>query len=94
MGTRLFVGNLPYSATEDDLKVAFERFGAVKECHIIIDRESGRSKGYGFIEMSSQDEATNAVAGMNAAELSGRNIAVSEARPRAEKTGGSQRNWG
>jgi RNA recognition motif-containing protein len=94
MGSRLFVGNLPYSATDDSLMSAFEKFGSVKDCRIIMDRETGKSKGYGFIEMASDEEAAKAVVGMNATEMDGRKIGVSEARPRAEKpTGQGGKNW-
>jgi cold-inducible RNA-binding protein len=90
MGTRLFVGNLPYKASEDDLKAEFAKFGSVKDCHIVMDRDSGQSKGFGFIEMASQDEATKAIAGMNDVEFAGRKLNVSEARPRADKPNGEQ----
>jgi RNA recognition motif-containing protein len=93
MGTRLFVGNLPFGATEDEVRGTFERYGSVKDCHIVMDRDTGRSKGFGFVEMSSQDEATKAIEGTNGTELGGRTLNVSEARPRAERGGGGGSRW-
>ena len=88
MGTRLFVGNLPFGVTEDELREVFAKHGAVNDCHIVMDRESGRSKGFGFVEMTSNDDATKAIAATNDTDLGGRQLKVSEARPRAERSGG------
>ncbi len=88
MGTRLFVGNLPFKATEDELKGMFEACGTIKDCHIVMDRESGRSKGFGFVEMTSQAEADEAIKKVDGADMGGRPLKVSEAKPRAEKSGG------
>ncbi len=87
MGRKLYVGNLPYSATEDSLKTAFARFGTVDTVTIITDRYTGRSKGFGFIEMATDQEAAAAVGGMNGVEMDGRALTVSEARPQAPREG-------
>ncbi|MBI4650261.1 RNA-binding protein [Candidatus Desantisbacteria bacterium] len=84
---KLYVGNLSYQVTEDDLKVSFEGFGNVETVVIIKDRETGRSKGFGFVEMSSKEEGQAAIEGLNGKDLSGRNINVNEARP-SEPRGG------
>ena len=84
----LYVGNLPYRITEDQLREAFEEFGEVSSCTIIKDRQTGQSKGFGFVEMSNDNEAKAAIAGLNGRELQGRNITVNEARPRDEGGGG------
>ena len=79
----IYVGNLPYETTETDLQEAFSAFGSVASVNIIRDKFSGQSKGFGFIEMSNDDEGQAAVNGMNGKELKGRQINVSQARPRA-----------
>ena len=81
----IYVGNLPYSTQEADLREAFERFGRVDSVHIIMDRETNRSRGYGFVEMSNDSEANAAIEGLNGADMSGRPLRVNEARPRAER---------
>jgi RNA recognition motif-containing protein len=78
----VYVGNLSYDLSEEDLKTAFEEYGEVTSAKIISDRYSGRSKGFGFIEMSSDDEAKAAIEGLAGKELAGRAIVVNEARPR------------
>lgn len=85
MGTRLFVGNISFKATEDSLRELFEQQGQVKDCHIVMDRETNRSKGFAFVEMSTQEEATEAIAKLDKFEFEGRPINVSEAKPKAEK---------
>lgn len=85
MGTRLFVGSLAWATTDDGLKAAFEAFGTVVSANVITDRMSGRSKGFGFVEMSTPEEAQAALDGMNEQELDGRKIIVNEARPREER---------
>jgi RNA recognition motif-containing protein len=82
MATNLFVGSLAYSATDDDLQQFFAAAGNVVSAKVIMDRESGRSKGFGFVEMSTDDEAKAAVAQLDGKELNGRAVSVSEARPR------------
>ncbi len=84
----IYVGNLPYSASESSLREQFGRFGTVSSARIITDRETGRSKGFGFVEMPDHSEAEQAISQLNGAELNGRNITVNEARPREEMGGG------
>ena len=81
MGKRIFVGNLPFSATDQVLQETFAQYGAVESAKVIIDRMSGRSKGFGFVEMSNEDEAAKAIEMFNGQDFGGRNISVSEARP-------------
>ncbi len=86
----IYVGNLSYEVSDEDLRESFGRFGQVASANVIKDRQSGRSKGFGFVEMSTQAEAQAAIAGLNGTELKGRALNVSEARPRTErKSGGS-----
>lgn len=80
----IFVGNLSYAVTEDDLRQAFEAYGQVTSASIIKDKFSGQSKGFGFVEMPSKEEAEAAVTAMNGKEMKGRNLSVSEARPRSD----------
>jgi RNA recognition motif-containing protein len=82
---KIYVVNLAYSAGEDDIRKAFEAFGEVSEVNIIIDRMSGRSKGFGFVEMPNDDEAKAAMAELNGTELDGRQLNINEARPRTDK---------
>jgi hypothetical protein len=81
MGNKLYVGNLPYSVNDCDLQQTFARFGAVTSAKVMMDRDTGRSKGFGFVEMGSDAEAQAAIAGMNGQSLGGRNCVVNEARP-------------
>ena len=90
---RIYVGNLSYSATEDDLRTAFEAFGQVESATIVMDRETGRSKGFGFVEMPAAAEAQTAIAELNGKELKGRAVTVNEARPRTDR-GPSDRGGG
>ena len=85
MSTKLFVGSLSYSVNDDQLKDAFAAAGTVVSAKVIIDRDTGRSKGFGFVEMSTDDEAKAAVDMLNGKELEGRGIAVSEARPQEHR---------
>ena len=91
MSKKLYVGNLSYNTTEDSLRNYFSGFGNVASVKIIFDRETGNSKGFGFIEMSSDDEANAAIAGTNGTELDGRSIRVNEAmdKPRRDRSGGN-----
>lgn len=84
----IYVGNLSYAITEDDLRQAFEAYGQVTSASIIKDKFSGQSKGFGFVEMPSQDEAKAAIAGLNGKDMKGRSLSVNEARPRSEGGGG------
>ncbi len=85
---KLYVGNLSYEVTEEDLRQALEQFGQVESATIIKDRDSGRSKGFGFVEMASKAEGQSAIDGLNGKELKGRALNVNEARPRTESRGG------
>jgi RNA recognition motif-containing protein len=88
MGKKLYVGNLPYSVNDDRLRDIFTGAGNVESAKVIIDRDSGRSKGFGFVEMASDEEAQAAISQMNGVEEDGRAINVSEARPQAPREGG------
>lgn len=88
MGKKLYVGNLPYSVDDQALQDAFSSFGSVTSARVITDRETGRSKGFGFVEMDSDDAASQAIEKMNGQPLEGRNINVSEARPQEPRQGG------
>lgn len=85
---RLYVGNLSYSATESDLRELFGAHGAVQSVAVVTDRDSGRSKGFGFVEFGNDAEAQAAIAALNGKEVGGRALTVSPARPRAEGSGG------
>lgn len=84
----IYVGNLPYGIGEDDIRKVFEPFGEVGEINIIIDRMSGRSKGFGFVEMPNDDEAQKALTELNGTDFGGRQLNVSKARPRVDRDGG------
>jgi RNA recognition motif-containing protein len=88
VGNKLYVGNLAYSVRDDSLQEAFAQFGTVTSAKVMMDRETGRSKGFGFVEMGSDAEAQSAINGMNGQALEGRAIVVNEARPREERPGG------
>lgn len=91
MGNKLYVGNLPYSVRDGDLEQAFGAFGAVTSAKVMMERDTGRSKGFGFVEMGSDAEAQAAIEGMHGQALGGRNIVVNEARPmepRPPRSGG------
>ena len=88
MGNKLYVGNLSYNIRDDDLQQAFAQFGTVSSAKVMMDRDTGRSKGFGFVEMGSDAEAQSAINGMNGQALDGRAIVVNEARPREERPGG------
>ena len=91
MGNKLYVGNLPYSVRDEDLQQSFGQFGAVTSAKVMMERDTGRSKGFGFVEMASDAEAQAAIAGMNGQPLGGRSVVVNEARPmeaRPPRSGG------
>src|SRR5690242_11690878 len=88
MGNKLYVGNLSYNIRDDTLLQAFSQFGTVTSAKVMMDRETGRSKGFGFVEMGSDPEAQAAINGMNGQPLDGRAVVVNEARPREERPGG------
>ena len=85
MGKKLYVGNLPYSVRDGDLEQAFGAFGSVTSAKVMMERDTGRSKGFGFVEMGSDDEAQAAIGGMNGQPLGGRAVVVNEARPREDR---------
>lgn len=85
MGNKLYVGNLAYSVRDDTLQQAFAQFGTVTSAKVMMDRDTGRSKGFGFVEMSSDAEAQAAINGMNGQALEGRAVVVNEARPREDR---------
>ncbi|MBA4039694.1 MAG: RNA-binding protein, partial [Planctomyces sp.] len=84
----IYVGNLPYSTTDTELTEIFSQHGAVASSSIIIDRETGRSRGFGFVEMPNDEEARKAIEALNGAEMNGRPLQVNEARPREPRSGG------
>ncbi len=84
----IYVGNMSYGVTEEELRLAFEAFGKVESAAIIKDKYSGQSKGFGFVEMPTKAEAQSAIEGLNGTELKGRTLNVNEARPRTESRGG------
>ena len=91
MGNKLYVGNLPYTVRDEDLQQAFSAYGSVNSAKVMMERDTGRSKGFGFVEMGSDAEALAAVEGMNGQSLGGRSLVVNEARPmeaRPPRTGG------
>jgi len=93
MGSKLYVGNLPFTVADQDLQEAFARFGNVASAKVIMDRDTGRSKGFGFVEMSNDEEAQSAIQGMSGQSLGGRAVTVNEARP-MEPRGGSRDGGG
>src|SRR5262249_20459509 len=88
MGKRLYVGNLPFSATDESLMQMFQQAGQVESARIITDRDTGRNKGFGFVEMSTEQEAADAITRFNGADFEGRSVTVNEARPMAPREGG------
>ena len=88
MGKKLYCGNLSYNVASSDLDQIFGEYGTVKSAEVIMDRDTGRSKGFGFVEMTSDAEAQAAISGLNDQEFNGRPLTVNEARPREEKRGG------
>ena len=88
MGKKLYVGNLTYDVTDGALEQMFAAHGTVQSAQVIMDRDTGRSKGFGFVEMSSDQEAQAAIQALNGAEVDGRRLTVNEARPREERGGG------
>jgi cold-inducible RNA-binding protein len=88
VGKKLYVGNLSYDTSDSKLQEMFEEYGAVQSAQVIMDRDTGRSKGFGFVEMSSDQEAQAAITGLNGKEAGGRALTVNEARPREDRGGG------
>lgn len=87
MAMKLYVGNLPYSMTDSDLQSLFEQHGTVQSAQVIIDRDTGRSKGFGFVEMGSSEEGQAAIQALHDQEINGRKLTVNEARPREDRGG-------
>ena len=94
MGNKLYVGNLSFRVTSEDLQEYFGAAGAVESANVVYDRETGRSRGFGFVEMASDDEATAAISQFNGQEYDGRNMVVNEARPREERPRGGRNSYG
>jgi cold-inducible RNA-binding protein len=88
MSMKLYVGNLPYSFSNDDLQRLFEPYGEVESAAVIMDRDTGRSKGFGFVEMASREEAEAAIEGLSGMAVGDRELTVNEARPREDRGGG------
>ncbi|MBK0393732.1 RNA recognition motif domain-containing protein [Ramlibacter algicola] len=91
MGNKLYVGNLPYSFGDSDMERAFSAYGSVNSAKVIMDRDSGRSKGFGFVEMATQEEAAAAIKGLHGQDMGGRDMVVNEAKPmesRPPRSGG------
>jgi RNA recognition motif-containing protein len=88
MGSKLYVGNLSYGTTSSDLEQLFAQHGTVQSAEVISDRETGRSKGFGFVQMGSDDEAQAAIAALNGQQHDGRNLTVNEAKPKEPRSGG------
>jgi len=93
VGNKLYVGNLAYSMSDESLQQRFGEFGSVVSAKVMMDRDSGRSKGFGFVEMSSEAEAKAAIEGMNGHEFDGRALVVNEARPMEPRSGGPRRSY-
>lgn len=94
MGTKLYVGGLPYAATESELTTLFATHGTVESARIIADKFTGQSKGFGFVEMSTAAEAQAAITALNGSEMGGRSLTVNEARPMEPRSGGGGRSGG
>src|SRR4051794_12146872 len=94
MGKKLYVGNLTYGVDNAGLEQMFSPFGTVESAQVIMDRDTGRSKGFGFVEMSSQAEAQAAIAGVGGKEVDGRTLTVNEAKPREDRGGGGRGGYG
>ena len=90
---RLYVGNLPFETTEADLQDLFSQHGEVADTAIVMDRETGRSRGFGFVEMKDESAARAAISALDGSDNGGRNLKVNEAKPREDRRGGGQRRW-
>ena len=94
MSNKLFVGNLSFNTTENDLQDAFAAYGTVSEANLVMDRMTNQPRGFAFVTMGSAEEAQKAIDGLNGREMSGRAISVNVARPREERSGGGRREFG
>ena len=92
--TNIFVGNLSFDTTDSDLQTAFGAYGSVEKASVVRDRDSGQSRGFGFVEMTNDADATQAISGLNGQDLNGRTLNVNEARPREASRGGQNRGGG
>jgi RNA recognition motif-containing protein len=90
----VYVGNLPHSTTEADLRNLFEAHGAVEKITLVTDRDTGRSRGFGFVEMTNASEADKAIAALNGTDLGGRTLTINEAKPKSERPSGGGRRFG
>ncbi len=96
---KIYIGNMPYGISSEELSELFGQYGSVAEANVIMDRESGRSKGFGFVDMPNEAEANEAISALNSSQLSGRSLRVSEARPRTDRGSdrggdrGGDRGW-
>ena len=93
MAMKLYVGGLAYSVNDDGLAALFAEFGKITSAKVITDRDSGQSKGFGFVEMDSNDEAQKAMAALNGKDINGRSLMVNEARPQEDRSGGNSRRY-
>ena len=93
MGNKLYVGNLPYSVRDNDLEQAFSAFGAVTSAKVMMERDTGRSKGFGFVEMPNNSEADAAIKALNETPLKGRNLRVNQAKPRSDRPAARGPRW-
>ncbi|MDQ3819068.1 MAG: RNA-binding protein [Acidobacteriota bacterium] len=94
MSTKLYVGNLSFRTTDEDLREAFSQAGTVESANVIMDRETNRSRGFGFVEMASAEEAAKAIEMFNGNDIGGRNVTVNEARPKTDRGGGGRGGYG
>ena len=90
---KIYVGNMSYTTTDDQLRTKFEEFGAVEEVTIVTDRDTGRPRGFGFVTMTSSDEANAAISALNETDMDGRTVKVNEARPRRDSGGPRRKRW-
>ncbi len=91
---KIYVGNLSFQSSENEIRELFSQHGEVSDCTILLDRETGRSRGFGFVEMKDDDAGRNAISALDGNDFGGRNLKVNEARPREERSGGGQRrSW-
>lgn len=90
----IFVGNLSFGTTEDEIRSMFEAYGAVDRVNVVTDRETGRARGFGFVEMSNDGEGEKAIAGLNGREVDGRALNINEAKPKEQRGGGGYRSGG
>ena len=93
MGSKLYVGNLPYSANQQTLEDVFGKCGTVESVNVIMNRDTGQSKGFGFVEMSSSAEAQKAIQEINGSSIDGREVKVNEAKPQEKRSGGGGKGW-